>query len=193
MKLGNLVQSAGLNMKNIVRALKFGVGAGAFPFVYGALQSKLLLKASPTMFAQNTPGEYAARGLSGIILGGLVATMVKQPEIGIGMTAMAVGLVLKDIVAGFMSPSASAAQAVVKAEEQATGVGQMSGVNPMGTGLAGLGYGSQRDQSMLFGAGTPDMSANRMFNGATVAIEEHGFSGATVAIERSPSFAGALS
>lgn len=193
MKLGNLVQSAGLNKKNLMRALKFGIGAGAFPFVYGALQSNLLLRASPSMFAQNTPGEYAARGLSGVILGGLTATLLKQPEIGIGMTAMAVGLVLKDIAAGFISPAASAAQAVVKAEEQATGIGQMSAINPMGRGLAGLGYGAQRDQSLLFGVGTPDMSANRMFNGATVAIEEQGFSGATVAIERSNAFAGALS
>lgn len=194
MRLGNLIDNAGLTKAALMKALPFAAGALLFPIVYGQLQSRLLLKASPSMFAANSWGERAARILSGLVLGGLTASMGGQKDAGMGMTIMALAQVGGDIITGFINPASAAAQAVVKAEEAATGVGQMSAINPMGRGLAGLGYGSQQDQSMLFGVGTPDMSANRMFNGATVAIEEAGgFSGATVAIQPSNAFAGALS
>jgi hypothetical protein len=88
------------------------------------------------------------------------------------------------------NPVAATVQAAVTAAEQA-GQDQMSGVNPLGRGLAGLGaYNS----ATLLGVGTPDMSATHMFNGATVAIEQNGhMAGATVAIEQPGSFAAAFS
>jgi len=196
MRLGDIASNTGLTKANLMKALPYAAGAAVFPFVYGLVQGKLLLKASPSTFAQNTWPEYAARALSGLVLGGVTDKFIGQPEVGMGMAIMGLASVLKDVVSGFFNPAAAAAQAVVKAEEQATGVDQMSGMNPLGRGLAGLGYGRQAggNQSMLFGVGTPDMSANSMFGGATVAIEPSTqFAGATVAIESSNAFAGALS
>lgn len=194
MKLGNIVEKAGLTKRNLMEAAKLGVGAAAFPFVYGLLQSKLLLRASPTMFAQNTPGEYAARALSGVVLGSLTNRMLKQPTMGDGVAASAVGSVFKDLLAPWLNPSAAAAQAAVTAAEMSSGEGQMSGTNPMGRGLAGLGYNASGDQSLLFGVGTPDLRGASMFNGATVAVEDttNGLGGATVAIEPSSNFAAAF-
>lgn len=195
MKLGNIVQSAGLTKSKLMQALHLGLGAAAFPFAYGFVQSKLLLKASPSMFAQNTPGEYAARLLSGLVLGAVSAKFVPKfgKEAALGVVAMAAGSVLKDLIAGWMNPAAAAQQAVVKAEETATGLGQMSGINPMGTGLAGLGYGNYGGrETSLYGVGTPDLSGAGMLNGANVSIESPGLRGATVAIESQNAFAGAI-
>ncbi len=193
MKLGNLVETTGVTKKNLMLALRLGAGAAAFPFAYGFIQSQLLLKASPNTFAQNTPGEYVARALSGVILGTLTGKLAKMPDVGHGMMASAVGTMVKDIISSFLSPAAAAQQAVIKAEEKATGEGQQSATNPLGTGLAGLGYGNYGGrESQLLGVGTPDLSGAGMFSGATVAIEQPGFSGATVAIESNRNFAGAL-
>ena len=194
MKLGNLIDKAGLTKSNLMEAAKLGLGAGAFPFVYGLLQSKLLLKASPTMFAQGTPGEYAARALSGVVLGALTTRIAKQGAMGDGMVASAVGSVVRDLVAPMFNSSAAASQAAVTAAEMSTGESQMSGVNPMGRGLAGIGgfAGFASDPSMLFGVGTPDTGASRMFNGATVSIQEGPMSGATVAIESGNNYAAAF-
>ena len=196
MKLGTLVDQAGLTKSNLKDALKLGLGAGAFPFVYGLIQSKVLLMASPKTFAQGAPGEFAARALAGVVLGSLTTRLAKQPMVGDGMVASAVGSVVRDLIAPMMNPAAAAAQSAVTTAESTTAQPQMSGVNPMGRGLAGFaGLGSlAADPSLLFGVGTPDTSANRMFNGATVAIESGGnLSGAAVAIEQSPSFAGVFS
>lgn len=193
MKLGNIIDKAGLTKSNLKEAAKLGLGAGAFPFVYGLIQSQLLLRASPATFAQNTYGEYAARALSGVILGSVTNRMLKMPAVGDGMVASAVGSVVRDLLAPMFNPAAKAAQQAVTAAEQ-SGSDQMSGVNPLGRGLAGFsGLGAYRDPSMLFGVGTPDMSASRMFNGATVAIESsNGLQGATVAIEPQSNFAAAF-
>ena len=192
MKLGSLIDKAGLTKSNLKEALKLGVGAGAFPFLYGILQSQVGLRISPKLFAQNTPGEYAVRALSAVVLGTVAGRLTKMGAVGDGMVASGVGSVFKDLLAPMFNPAAKAAQQAVTAAEQ-TGQDQVSGINPLGRGLAGLGaYG--RDPSMLFGVGTPDMSAQRMFNGATVAIESGGqMSGATVAIEPAGNFAAAFS
>lgn len=196
MKLGNIAEKAGLTKRNLMEAAKLGVGAAAFPFVYGFLQSNLLLRMSPSTFAQNTPGEYAARTLSGIILGSLTNRLAKQPAVGDGMAAAAVGSVVKDLLAPMLNPSAKAAQAAVTAAEQTTGESQMSGINPLGRGLAGFGVAGlgNTDRSLLFGVGTPDLRGAEMFNGATVAVEDtsSGLAGATVAIEQPNNFASAF-
>jgi hypothetical protein len=194
MKLGNIIDKAGLTRSNLMEAAKLGVGAGLFPFAYGLIQ-KGLLRASPTMFAQGTYSEYATRALSGVILGSVTTRVLKQGAMGDGMVASAVGSVFRDIAAPLFNPAAKAQQAAVTATEAATGEAQMSGVNPLGRGLAGLNglSGFAADPSLLFGVGTPDMSASRMFSGATVAIEQGGMSGATVAIEPQQNFAGVFS
>lgn len=198
MKLGNIVEKAGLTRRNLMEAAKLGAGAAAFPFVYGFLHSKLLVK-SP-MLAQNTPGEYAARALSGVVLGSLTNRMLKQPALGDGMVASSVGSVVRDLIAPMFNPAVAASQAAVTAAEKATGEAQATASNPVGTGMAGvagfagLGYNASNDQSLLFGVGTPDLSGASMFSGATVAVEDttSGLSGATVAIEQQPNFAAAL-
>jgi hypothetical protein len=187
LSLGSLTSMLGLSKSNLVEAAKLGLGAAGFPFVYGFLQS-MLLKWSP-MFAQKGPAEYGLRILAGLALGG-VSRKYLGSSVGTGMVASAVGTVFQDVVAPMVNRSAAAANSAVNSAEAATGVSQMSGVNPLGRGLAGFGYGG--DQSLLFGAGTPDLSGASMFGGATVAIEQGGsLNGATVAIEQA-GFAGAL-
>ncbi len=182
----------GLSKSNLMNALKLGAGAAMFPFAYGFLRSQVLLRMSPQYFAQGTWVELMTRGLSGVMMGGLGKKFLGA-SMGDGIVASAVGSVATELAASLMNPAAAAANSLVTATEQATGQDQMSGINPMGRGLAGLGYGG-RDNSLLFGVGTPDMRANKMFNGATVAIESGGpMSGATVAIESENGFAGALS
>jgi hypothetical protein len=188
-------------------AAKLGIGAAAFPFVYGMLQSKVLLRMSSAQFAQNTPGEYAARAVSGVVLGALTSRLLKQTRVGDGMMAAAVGSVFKDLLAGWMNPAAATAQKAVTAAEQTTGEPQVSATNPLGSGLAGLGLGlaganasslgsaNNDNQALLFGVGTPDLSGAEMFSGATVAIEDttNALSGATIAIEQPSNFAASLS
>lgn len=187
MRLGNILDTAGLTKQNLMKAAKLGVGAGLFPIVYGYLRG---MAVSRGYLAQGTPLELAARAVAGVALGTL-AGRYGQREAGDGMMASAVGTIVSDLVAPMLNPAAKAAQTAAKAEEL-QGVPSFSASNPMGVGLAGLGYGAQGDQSLLFGVGTPDMSANRMFAGATVAIEQPGLSGATVAIEQPSAFAGSL-
>lgn len=185
MKLGSLIDKAGLTKSNLMHGLKLGAGAAAFPFGYGLVQSQLLLKASPTTFAQGSPAEYASRAILGVASGAILGKMVGR-EVGDGMVASAVGSVIKDLIAPLFNPAAAAAQNAVRAAES-SGQDQMSGVNPLGRGLAGTGLGN--DPALLFGIGTPDMSAAKMFNGATVAIEQPGLMGANVAIEQPSNFA----
>lgn len=187
MSLGSLTSMLGLSKSSLMEALKLGAGAAAFPFVYGMLQS-WLLRMSP-MFAQKGAAEYGLRILAGLALGG-VSRKYLGGSVGDGMVASAVGSVAQDVLAPMVNRTAAAANDAVNAAEAATGVSQMSGVNPLGRGLAGFGAA---DQSLLFGVGTPDLSGASMFNGATVAVEQPGgFNGATVAIESPGSFAGAL-
>lgn len=186
LSLGSLTSMLGLSKSNLMEAAKLGAGAAAFPFVYGMIQS-LLLRWSPT-FAQKGYAEYALRVVAGLALG-QVGRKYLGASVGDGMMASAVGSVATDLLAPMVNRSAAAANAAINASEQATGVPQMSGVNPLGRGLAGLG--AMQNDSLLFGVGTPDLSGAQMFNGATVAIESAGLSGATVAVEPA-SFAGAL-
>lgn len=184
MRLGNIIDKAGLTKSNLKEALKLGAGAGLFPFIYGLLQSQVGLRFAPRWFAQGTYSEYAIRALSGVVLGHLSGKLTKMPVLGDGMVASAVGSVFRDVAAPMFNPAAAAAQAAVTAAEMG-GQDQMSGVNPLGRGLAG--YAPQN----LFGVGTPNLGAAGMFNGATVAIEQTGqVAGATVAIEQTGPMSG---
>ena len=196
MRLGNILDTAGLNKPTIMEAVKLGLGAGAFPFVYGFLQTQLL-KASP-MFAQGTAAEMTTRSLLGVALGTLTSRNFGQRAVGDGMMASAIGSVIRDLLARYTNPAAAAVQATVKAAEMTTGEAQTSSVNPVATGLqgfrglgGGVGNTDNTDDALLYGVGTPNMAAAGMFGGATVAVEQSGFSGATLAIEQ-PGFASAL-
>lgn len=190
MRLGNILDTAGLNKSTLMEALKLGLGAGLFPFVYGIAQSQLL-KVSPRFFAQGTPSEYAARGILGVVAGTITARQFGQRSVGDGMMASAVGSIVRDVLAGFTNPAAAAAQASVKAAEMTTGESQVSGINALGRGLAGVGLGNQ-NEALLFGVGTNAGGLAGMFGAATTAIEDRtGLNGATVSIEQ-PAFAGAL-
>jgi hypothetical protein len=197
MKLGTIIDSAGLTKSNIKEGVKLGAGAMAFPFAWSFLQGQLLLRASPAMFAQGTAPEMALRAIGGVMLGSLVSKRLKQPAIGDGIVASAVGSVAKDIASRLMNPAAAAVQDAVTSAEQATGASQMSGISPLGRGLAGLRVGGGNfaatsrngNPAMLFGVGTPNMSAAKMLSGATVAIEQKsnsGLRGATVAVQNVP-------
>jgi len=89
-------------------------------------------------------------------------------------------------------PAIPMPQSQTEAAQEQAGQDSMSGLSGLGHGfrsLGALGAGA----SQVYGVGTPDMSAARMFNGATVAIEETGgMSGATVQIEEPSAFAGIL-
>lgn len=188
MRLGEITDTTGLKMDNFKKALKLGIGAGAFPILYGWLRGMAVQRG---YLAQGTPVEYGVRAVAGIVLGTLTRRY-GAPEMGDGMMASAVGSIVSDVVTPFLNPTAGAAKIATQAQEL-QGIPSFSASNPMGAGLAGLGYGpSNGDQSLLFGVGTPDMSASRMFSGATVAIEQPGLSGATVAIEQPSAFAGSL-
>lgn len=192
MRLGSILDTAGLTKSNLMKAVKLGVGAAAFPIVYGYLRSLLVGRVS--QLAQGTPVEMATRAVAGLALGHFVGNtriLGGSREMGDGMMASAVGTLVSDLLMPYLNPAAGAAKAAVTATEL-QGIPAFSASNPLGASLAGLGYGAGGDQSLLFGVGTPDMSANRMFNGATVAIEEKGLAGATVVIESPPAFAGAL-
>lgn len=193
--LGAITAKVGLTKSNLVEKLQLGLGVAVFPVAYG-LARGAILRAVPQL-AQNTWAERAVRALSGVVLGTITERIVKGTiggRIGDGMAASAVGSVLMDSLTPFLSPAAGAAQSAVTAAEMSTGEAQVSGFNPMGRGLAGLGQLGRvaENPGLLFGVGTPDMSAASMFNGATVAVEEAGpMAGATVAIEQ-PNFAGIL-
>lgn len=190
MRLGNILDTAGLTKDNLMKAVKLGVGAGLFPIVYGWLRGMAVSRVSA--LKQGSATEYAVRALAGVVLGTATARF-GQREAGDGMMAAAIGTIVSDLVAPMLNPAAAAVQSGASSSEAVSGVSAYSASNPMGRSLAGLGYGGNNgDQSLLFGVGTPDMSAARMLSGATVAIEEKGLSGATVAIEQQPSFAGAL-
>lgn len=196
--LGNLTAQVGLTKSNLMDVAKLGVGVALFPFLYSFVRGNLLLRLSP-QFAQNTMVERVTRALSGVVLGSLGSRLVskfvggKWASVGDGMAASAVGSAIMDTIAPMLNPSAAAVQTTTAAAEAATGQEQMSGISPMGRGLAGLsGLGRVAENpALLFGVGTPDMSASSMFNGATVAIDDGRMAGASVAIEQS-NFAASL-
>ena len=158
------------------------------------LQSKVLVRYGfPIIGVKWAP---AATALIGVIGGTLVKRKFHYPNLGTGMIAAGVAVGISSVIAMVLSRTVGASTAAATAAEN-SGMGPQA-VAGFGFGrvfAGGLrGLGRVPGQRMLFGAGTPNMAGARMFNGATVAIEQPGLlSGATVAIEPSNRFAGALS
>lgn len=99
----------------------------------------------------------------------------------------------KDAGAGFIAGAASiAAAAVIQMvlDKVAPSVAQETA--PATEGMSGLGR--LPAGSHIYGVGTPDVGAARMFAGATVAMEEVGgpMAGATIQFEPTSNFAGAI-
>jgi len=169
------------NKADVVDGAKLGIGAAA-----GILAIKMVQSRLPWRVPGGAIGELGVTALLALVGGGLVYKYSKSA--GAGFIAAPIGVALASFAAGMM-PAAVVPATPAAAESEA-----MSG---FGFGMLGSGgsLGAMRiqDPSMLFGVGTPDMSASRMFDGATVAVEEGGaMSGASVAIETPSAFAGSL-
>ncbi len=181
------------NKSAIKTGLALGVGAGVGIVGLDLLQSKILVRNGAPMIPTQWSAAFSA--LAALVLGGVVQS--KYKTIGTGLIAGGVGIGIAGLIAKYTSPAvAVTASAAASAEDQGAAAQGMAGFGfgrAFASGLGGLGQARIEDSSMLFGVGTPDMSASRMFNGATVAVEEGGpMSGASVAIETPSAFAGAL-
>jgi len=192
-----LLSKLGLTKSNIVDVAKLGGGAALGITSADLLQSRVLVKNGVPMIPPNYGPWFNIA--YGIVTGGLAAKFLGS-RIGLGWAAGAAGVGISALIASFISPpvaaSAAAATAAESTGDQANavqGFGFGRAFAPSLAGLAGLGRvrRSGGTSPLLFGVGTPDMSAARMFSGATVAIEPTGpMAGATVAIEPAGGLAG---
>lgn len=188
--LSGIAATVGLQKSNLMRAAKLGVGAALGITVADLLQSKVLVKNGAPMVP--TTWAPAFNALFGIMGGALVAKKVSN-EVGLGMAAGGVGIGISALVGQMMSKTmATSAAAAASAETAGSAPQAVSGfglgrafADGMGS-LAGLGRVAH-DPAMLFGVGTPDMSAAGMFAGATTAIEDGSgrLHGKTIAFEES--------
>lgn len=199
--LGNVASMVGLNKRSLMEFIKLGAGAAGAVTVTDLALSRLLVKdGRPIIPIAWSP---AAIAVMSIIGGGIIKRKVDD-DVGTGAIAGGVGLALAELIKRFTAPAMSAAAAATTtaaetAELQGYGAQTLAGFGagrafaPGLGGFSGLGRvhcGSSAPA--LFGVGTPDMSANRMFNGATVAMEDSDgpMAGATVQYEDSEAFAG---
>lgn len=183
--LGSVAAMVGLQPSNLKRYA--ALAAGGVGGVMGSdfLQSQVLPRVGVVVPAKWAP---AVTALFGVVGGSIVTKKFHMPNVGTGMLVGGLAVGASALVAMVLSPT-------VKATADAGG--GMAGIGfgrVFARGVRGLGgFGRVPGQRMLFGAGTPNMAGARMFNGATVAIEQPGLlSGATVAIEPSQRFAAAL-
>lgn len=180
--IGNLMAPVKslLKKETLMSAAKLGAGAAG-----GIIGVNLLLSRVPFL-ANHIPATWKplATAVAGILGAGFAKGFLGE-KIATGVVAGTVGVAISQMVDRFTS---SAPSAVVASTQEAAGDESMSGLSG-GFRFRALGAGA----GQVYGVGTPDMSAARMFNGATVAIEEAGgMSGATVAIEEPGRFAGAF-
>ena len=191
--LGTITSALGINRTRPKDILALGAGSVAAITLGDLLQSRVLVKNGAPMVPMSLAPAFSAA--FGIVLGGL-AKKKGYHNVGDGMIAGGVGVGISALIAKFTSPMVSASSAAAAASEDAGSEPQaMSGFGfgrVFARGLGSLGR-LGADQSLLFGVGTPDMSGARMFNGATVAVEEPSMlAGATVAIENPNAFAASL-
>ncbi len=197
--LGNITATVGLTKSNLMTAAKLGAGATIAITLGDLIQSRLLVQnGAPIIPTKWAPLVHAAFG----IMGGALVGKKFSAAVGTGMAAGGVGLALSSVIGQVMSGSMAASSAAATVAENAgsapqavAGFGLGRAFAPSMRSLAGLSR-TVKDPSLLFGVGTPDMSAAGMFNGATVAIEQggRGLRGATVGIEQSAGrFASAFS
>lgn len=179
-KLGNFVDTLKGNAMDYV---KLGVGATLGIIATDLAMSKVLVKSGVPII----PDKWASLAVAALgIVGG---EMVKKydRDLGTGVIAGTVGVAASSLAAKLIGPAVGA-PAAASAAVQGFGNGRVfSGFG--GYAAPALGAGGQS----VYGVGTPDMSAARMFNGATVAFEENGaMAGAAVQFEEN-GFAGILS
>lgn len=193
--LGTITNALGINRTRPKDILALGAGSVAAITLGDLIQSRLLVRnGMPVVPMAMAPAFSAAFG---IVLGGL-AKKKGYHNVGDGMIAGGVGVGISALIAKVTNPAVAASTAAASATEAAGAESQqVSGFGfgrAFARGLGGLaGLGAQRDPSLLFGVGTPDMSGANMFNGATVAVEEPSMlHGATVAIENPNAFASSL-
>ena len=182
------------NKVAIKTGLALGLGAGAGIAGTDFLLSRVLVRnGRPIVSVMWTP---LVGALVALVGGGLVKA--KYATFGTGIIAGGIGIGIAGLIARYTSPATGASATTAEMAEEAGAGGQAVAGFGLGRafapGLGGLGYhGGAGRSPMLFGVGTPDMSASAMFNGATVAMEEGGpMSGASVSIETPSMFAGAL-
>lgn len=193
--LGSVTSMLGLSKSGVKEWLALGGGSMLGITAGDLVQNKLLVRnGQPLVPLKWAPAFTAAFG---IVAGSLVKKKFHWNNVGNGMIAGGVGVGAAAVLATILSPTMAASQGAASAAEGA-GMGPQA-VAGFGfgrvyaRGLRGLsGLGRVPGQRALFGQGTPNMAGAKMFNGATVAIEQPGpMSGATVAIEQSR-FASAL-
>lgn len=195
--LGSVASMVGLSKGSLKTLAALGGGATAGVTASDLVQNKLLIRNGQPLI----PVKYAPvfTVLFGLAAGALVKKKLHWNNVATGITAGCAGVGVSALLASVMSPSMSAsAEAASAAEQAGMGPQAVSGFGfgrVFARGLRGLGgLGRVPGNRMLFGNGTPNMAGAKMFNGATVAIEQPGLlSGATVAIEPSNRFASALS
>lgn len=187
----------GEGLKDTVKDAAF-LGGGAAAGIFGVdfLMSKVLVSnGTPLVPVKWSPLAGAALG----VVAGMFLRKKVNEDFGLGVVAGTVGLALSSYAGQLISPTMAAATAQASAAE-ASGAGTAAtsgfgfGRALAGIGLRGGGFGAVRQvpqRELLFGVGTPDMSAAGMFGGANVAIEESGqIHGASVAFEESSPLAG---
>lgn len=192
--LGSVAAMVGLQPSNFKRYAAYGAGG-----VIGVLGSDMIQSQVLPRLRINVPVKWspAVTALLGVVGGTFVTRKLHMPNIGTGILVGGLAAGAAAVVAMLVSPVVAASANAAAAAEAGGGMAPMAGLGfgrIFSRGLRGVGLGRVPGQRMLFGAGTPNMAGARMFNGATVAIEQPGLlSGATVAIEPSRSFAAALS
>lgn len=180
--------------ETLMSAAKLGAGAAGGILAANFLMSRVLVKDGvPLVPVKWSPLAMAALG----IVGSGVARRFVGEKVAVGVVAGTVGAAVTEMVMRFTSPAAAAQANAAEASEM-SGYGPQFGSLGNGrafarglSGFSGLGA-LPAGNSQVYGVGTPDMSAARMFGGATVAIEETGLRGATVQIEEPSAFAGIL-
>lgn len=195
--LGNVASAVGLSKGTLKDALALGAGATAAITGSELLQSKVLVSnGTPMIPVTYAPWFTAAVSVIG---GGLAKHKFHLPNFGDGMIAGGVGIAVSALISSFTSPAVAASTAAATAAEATSAPAQQVAGFGFGrvysSGLRGLaGLGRVPQPRALFGQRNGNMAGARMFNGATVAIEQPGqMSGATVAIEPQNRFASALS
>ncbi|TAL42419.1 MAG: hypothetical protein EPN91_08550 [Salinibacterium sp.] len=182
--LGNVAAMVGLQPSNLKRYA--ALAAGGVGGVMGSdfVQSQLLPRVGVRVPVKWAPLFTALFG----VMGGTFATRkLHMPNIGTGMLVGGLAVGASAAISMLLAP------AVVATTDSGQPVAGLGFGRVFSRGVRGLGLGRVPGNPMLFGAGTPNMAGARMFNGATVAIEQPGLlQGATVAIEPSNRFAAAL-
>ena len=190
--LGNVAAMVGLQPSNLKKYAAWGAGGVAGVLGSDFVQSQVLPRVGV-----NVPVRWAPlfTAVFGVVSGTLVTRKLHMPNVGTGMMVGGLAAGAAAVVSMVLSPVVARVTATAAAAED-SGMGQQA-VAGLGfgrvfsRGVRGMDFGRVPGRRQLFGTG--NRGGAKMFNGATVAIEQPGmFNGATVAIEPSNRFASAL-